>query len=320
MNLLVFGGTQFVGRHLVETLLRRGHALTLFHRGITNSGLFPRATHIHGDRRQPYSEAITGQSWDAVIDVNGYIPSELRRSCDALVSRTGRYHFVSTISVYDTESGLELNETSPMLPAIDHTEEVTAETYGGLKVACEREVRDAFGERATLFRPGLLIGPYDHTYRFPYWVQRFVDGGPVAVPDKLDCPLQQLDARDLAEFTADLVERDQPGTFNTAGETATFGAFLAPLRARFLAVEVATVPEARLQEHGIDPMRAFPLLFRLSAARGILADSSRALAEGLRRRPIAESVTDVADWVQSNGAPVRENGALSAAQTARLLG
>ena len=79
MDLLVLGGTRFLGRHLVEAALERGHRVTAFNRGKSNPGLFPGVEELVGDRGGDLS-ALEGRSWDAVIDTSGYLPREVRAS------------------------------------------------------------------------------------------------------------------------------------------------------------------------------------------------------------------------------------------------
>jgi 2'-hydroxyisoflavone reductase len=181
VRLLVLGGTQFVGRALVEAALHGGHEVTLFHRGRTNADLFPEAEHVLGDRDGGL-DLLRGRAWDACLDVCGYVPRVVRQSADLLRGAVGRYVFVSTISVYASLAEPAV-EGSPLAELADTAvEEITGETYGGLKVLCEREVERAFGDDALVIRPGFVVGPHDPTGRFTYWAHRAAAGGEMLVP------------------------------------------------------------------------------------------------------------------------------------------
>ena len=199
MRILVLGGTQFVGRAFVESALEAGDELTLFHRGRTNPGIFPDVEHVIGDRDGGLG-ALDGGSWDACLDVSGYVPRLVGDAATTLRDRVERYLFVSTISVY-ASLAVPQDEDGALATLEDETtEEITGGSYGGLKALCERVVSETFGERAAIVRPGYVIGPYDHTGRFPWWAHRAARGGEMIVPATLARAFQAIDTRDLAEF------------------------------------------------------------------------------------------------------------------------
>lgn len=182
MRMLVLGGTKFVGRHVVEAALARGHEVSIFNRGRTAPGLFPGTEGLKGDRDGDLS-ALGGRRWEAVVDTSGYVPRLVRATAELLSGAVGRYVFVSSISVYRDPVAPGTDEGGPVWELEDHrTEEVTPETYGGLKVACERAVEDAMPDGAVVVRPGLVAGPYDPTGRFTYWPRRVSEGGEVLAP------------------------------------------------------------------------------------------------------------------------------------------
>lgn len=295
MDLLIIGGTVFVGRAVAEATLARGHRVSLFHRGSKGTGQIPGAEEVLGDRDGGL-EALAGKQFDAVIDTCGYVPRLVRDSAQALQS-ADRYLFVSTISVYEeTEDGLrEYPVEEPV-----GTEEVTNESYGPLKVECEREVRAAFGDRATIVRPGLIYGPYDPTNRFPHWVRRFLNGGEVLVPDVPDAALQQVDARDLGNFMLDLIERGVGGTFDVVGERSTFGAMIDACQTLNPEAKPVLASEEALEKAGLRLGWDLPLAYpgRVETMR---IEPTAALAEGLRRRPLAETLNDTAAWIRATG-------------------
>ena len=164
MNILVLGGTQFIGKAIVEVLLRKGHQVAIFHRGKTGAGLFPECEHILGDRNTDLAKADT-REWDAIIDVSCYYPDQARAAAKL---RTKYFAFISTISVYNFETErLPMDEESEIVPGVEGNE-ISAATYGPLKVRCEEVYQEAFKGRLGIVRPGIVFGPYDPTNRFPY--------------------------------------------------------------------------------------------------------------------------------------------------------
>ena len=220
MNLLILGGTQFVGRHVVNAALERGHGVTLFSRGLKENP-FPDLEHLTGDRSTNLS-ALEKRTFDAVVDVSGYTPSQLERSCATLEGQVGRYLFISTVSVYADPDQHGPDETSALQTQGPVTEDVTPESYGPLKVLAEKVVLERFANRATVVRPHFVVGAFDHTDRFTSWVHKFARGGEVLLGGSKQTPCQFVDARDLAGLTLHLLEHDLGGTFNAASDTAAW--------------------------------------------------------------------------------------------------
>jgi 2'-hydroxyisoflavone reductase len=303
MRLLILGGTRFVGRHLAAAALARGHALTLVHRGQTHPGLFPEAEHLLGDRGGDLS-FLSGRRWDAVVDVNGYVPRQVRASAARLAGTVERYVFVSTISAYADLSAPGTTEEAPLEqpPAgSEATEEVTGATYGWLKALCEREATAVFPEQSLIVRPGLLVGPEDHTGRFAYWPWRFARGGEVLAPAAPGSAVQLLDARDLGEWIVRQVERGSTGVYNAAGPESplTLGGILATAHAiAGPGAEITWVAPDFLLARGVSPWSELPLW--LPGETGFnRVDNRRARAAGLTFRPLAETVHDTLRWLQS---------------------
>lgn len=301
MKLLVLGGTSFVGRAIVEHALASGHALTLFSRGKTGTDLFPDAERRTGDRDAGDYASLADGRWDAVLDVSGYLPRHVTQAADAIGGRAGRYLFISTGSVYDRTRGRDgMTEDTPRLPPESGTEEITADTYGPLKVACEDDTRSLFGDRATIVRPGVVAGPHDPTDRFTYWVRRAARGGRVALPGRPDQPVQVVDSRDLARLVIALVEQDRAGTFNAVGpaDPVTL-AELIEVCAKAAGSEVEVVPvPADSVEPGFPLVLADPswdVMFRRSAAG--------AHAAGMPATPLEQTAADVLAWDRERGEP-----------------
>jgi 2'-hydroxyisoflavone reductase len=319
MKLLVLGGTRFLGRHLVEQALERGHQVTLFNRGRTAPALFPQAERLQGDRDGDLAP-LQSRSWDAAVDTCGYLPRVVRRSAQALRDRVGRYLFVSSISVYADSATPHQDEQAERarLPAPDC--EDIPHHYGALKAACEDEVQAAFGARAVLLRPGLIVGPFDPTGRFTYWVQRIGRGGRVLAPPSLDYPVQFIDGRDLAAFALDLVEQGREGGFNASGPATplTFGRFLDLCRGALGAEAEFVWPGAEfLARHAVAPWSELPL-YAGEDGRGLNeVRLDKALAAGLRLRPAASTCVDTARWAAGTALP--DGVGLAPAREAELL-
>jgi nucleoside-diphosphate-sugar epimerase len=304
VRILVLGGTAFAGRHLVELALARGHDVTLFHRGRTGAGLFPSVDRVAGSRSGPL-DALAGRRFDAAIDTSGYLPADVARSAGLLAGTTGRYLFVSSRSVYAGHSEPGQSEDAPLaeLPDGAPADTVTPESYGPLKAECERAVHAAFGERSLVLRPGLIVGPYDPTGRFPYWPRRLADGGDVLAPAPPDQPVQLIDARDLALFGLDLLERERAGTFDvvTPDGALTLGRVLEACRAAVGGdARPVWVDPDFLLERGVEPWTEMPLWTPWPDHAGFQrSDVSRALGAGLRTRPIADTAADTLRWIRA---------------------
>ena len=289
VRILVLGGTRFLGRALVDAALARGHEVALFNRGRTNPDLFPDAEKIRGDRTEDLS-ALAGRDWNIVFDVAAYFPRVVQLSVDALRASVGRYVFVSSISVYADQS-TPPSEDAAVEP-LDDPDDESLESYGARKAACERIVEGAFGDRATIVRPGLIVGPHDPTDRFWYWPKRIARGGRVLAPGDPSDPLQFVDVRALGAFLVRLAEDERAGTFNATGEIVSFGTVLDECRRVTGAdAELVWVPSKRLLAAGLDPWMGVPLWI---AAPGWEAANrvpvGRALDAGLTFRPLADTI------------------------------
>lgn len=313
MRILIFGGTNFLGRHTAAAALERGHEVTLFHRGQTNPGLFPDAEEILGDREHDLG-LLAGRDWDAVIDVPGYLPRVVRGSARALAGHAKHYTFISTISVYDSmpAAGMDENGATGVLP--EPGAEDVQKYYGQLKALCEDEVRAAFPDSALVIRPGLIVGPFDPTDRFSYWPIRIADGGEVLAPGDPDRQVQVIDGRDLAAWTVGCAERGVTGTYNATGpaERMSMREMLEACREGTGSDATFTwVDEGFLEAEGVGPWMELPLWLPESSAdtRGMLAVSiARALAAGLTFRPLAETARDTLAWHRASGSPELKAG------------
>jgi 2'-hydroxyisoflavone reductase len=302
MRTLVVGGTRFVGKHLVDALLQRGHEVTLLNRGRTRPGLFAEVNRIVGDRDADLS-ALRGRDWDLVVDTCAYRSEQVARLLDVVGGHTTRYVLVSTISVYAESSDPGITEDGDLHTRID-AGHVTPETYGGLKVGCEEAARARMpDDRLLVVRPGLVVGPEDHTWRFPYWVERVANGGAVLAPAPADNPVQVVDARDLAMFVVRSAEVGAAGTFHVTGpvESLTFGDTLDRIDVVAKAdAEVVWVDRSWLADHGVEP-GVLPLAVEPDASANLFRlDAARALGSGLSLRTLAETIADTLAWIRAS--------------------
>jgi 2'-hydroxyisoflavone reductase len=290
VRLLILGGTAFIGRHLVEAALARGHDVTLFTRGRTNPGLFPEVEHLTGDREVDLSP-LEGRTFDAALDTCGYVPRVVRASAGLLADRIERYVFVSSISVY--VDAPVLTETTPTQPAPDPASEDIGAYYGPLKALCEQAAEAALPGRTLVIRPGLVVGSHDYTGRFSYWPKRVAEGGDVLAPGRPETRVWLIDARDLAEWTIRLVEAQATGVLNAVGPRAplSFGELLEQCRritgsgARF-----TWVGDDFLLHHSVVPYTELPLWVPDMDGGYPEIDLARAVAAGLEFRPIADTI------------------------------
>ena len=321
MRIVVVGGTQFVGRALVEEAARRGHDLTIFHRGTVEPDDMPAVEHVHGDRRHDL-EALGGRSWDAAVDTCAYFPADVREVASAVGSTIDHYTLVSSISVHvDGVSSPPTEESATHEPLFSETAQVSMETYGPLKVACEVEAAKAFAGRCLTIRPGYLIGPHDPTDRFTSYVRRAAGGGEMLAPGPPDTPFQVLDVRDLAAFTLDRVEGADDETYGVVGPAEPCTMRDALETARDVAgagTSLAWVSEDFLRERGDDLLRQLPL-WHPQHPLAHTYDASRAVRAGLRRRPLADSVADILAWDDGRGRPALRCG-LAPDEERELLG
>jgi nucleoside-diphosphate-sugar epimerase len=300
MRVLVLGGSVFLSRQAAVEARDRGHEVTCVTRGL--SGAVPDGVrHVVWDRADEPPDALATASFDAVLDV-GRIPSHVRRAL--AVWPRAHWVFVSTISVYADPATPEPGTDGPLVDGIEEDRDSSGvEAYAGMKVACERLVAEA-AERATIVRPGLIVGPGDPTGRFGYWPDRLAEGGQVLGPGAPADRVQLIDVRDLAAWLVHLAERRIGGTFNATGPEATLTMehFLDTCRevagsnARFLWLD-----EAFLLEQKVTPFSEMPLWVPEQFQAFETVNCSRAFAAGLRCRPLADTVRAALEWARAGG-------------------
>jgi 2'-hydroxyisoflavone reductase len=311
VRILVLGGTLFLGRHLVEAGLERGHDVTLFNRGRTGPDLFPGVELLRGDRDAGDLQALRGRRWDAVVDTSARVPRWVRDAAGLLAGAVEHYAFVSSISVYADTSSPGTDEAAPVHTLADETvEDITsAEVYGALKVLCERAAAEAMPGRVLSVRAGLIVGPYDPTGRFTYWVHRIARGGDVLAPEPRDQAVQLVHGRDLADWMIDMAERRETGVFNATGpeRPLTMEGLLEAIReASGSDARLSWADERFLVERGVEEWSELPLWLAPGAnpesASFMAVDVGKALAAGLRFRPLAATIRDTLEGADTSPA------------------
>jgi 2'-hydroxyisoflavone reductase len=333
MHVLVVGGTSFVGRHLTSAALDAGHEVTLANRGRTGPHLFPQAHHLRIDRNRnaPDLSALRGKSWDATLDICAYWPGQVQELAEQLDGRGGHHLQVSSVSAYteDTPAGAdesaalaELAALGPDAVADPDALEMSVQTYGPLKAACERVAVDLFGAASTtIIRPTYVVGPHDPTGRFNWWLDRISRGGPMLCPGPSGAALQVIDARDQAAFALRLVEQQVSGAFHICSPAPpwTLGDLVDVVQ-EALAVDVQPVwaPADWLLEREVDGA-TFPL-WSEGGDEGVMAmDPSRALAAGLSPRPLVDTVRESWAWMQAGGSWRRAGNGIAPEREEQLL-
>ncbi|CAN5592946.1 SDR family oxidoreductase [soil metagenome] len=322
MKLLILGGTIFLGRHIVEAALARGHEITLFNRGQHNVDLFPQVEKLHGDRTSDLS-ALAGRQWDAVIDTCGYAPRHVRASAEFLAEQVEHYTFISSISVYPDFTQAGIDENAPVGALADPTvEEITGETYGPLKALCEQAAEAALPGLVLNIRPGLIVGPHDPTDRFTYWPQRVARAGEILAPGDPQQFVQFIDVRDLAAWTVAIIEQRKTGIYNATGPThpLTMQNFLeACQNVTQDNVLFTWVSDEFLLAQEVGPFAEMPLWVPASEAGLEQVNCAKAIGDGLTFRALPETIIDTLAWHNQRVSDVGLRAGLAPEREAALL-
>lgn len=305
MRLLVLGGTRFVGRALVADALARGWSVTTLNRAVTGPPT-PGVEQLTADRTDPdaLAAALADHRWDLAVDTWSAAPRVATGTAAALAGRVERVAYVSSISVY--RWGQHVDEGSPL---VDGDPDADGTAYDADKRGAELGVLRAFPD-ALLVRPGLILGPHEDIGRLPWWLARIARGGDVVAPGRPDRPLQYVDARDLAAFTLDALAAGRAGAFDVtsaSGHATTRTLLEACVAATGADARLVWVPEDEVLAAGAQPWTQLPVWVpEAGEFAGFLEGSpARALAAGLRCRPVEDTVADTWSWLQAEGAPAQ---------------
>lgn len=335
MKILVVGGTGFLGGAVVEAARLSGHEVAVFTRGKTARALPPGVEVIVGDRHGDLS-ALSGRSFDLVVDTCAYAPDAVAGLLDALGPGIGRYALVSSISAYEAFREPGVHEDSPTSRAtpeqLEHARALPPEqrssarsygdAYGAMKRECELAAFDRLGERVLAVRAGLLVGAGDYSDRLTYWVRRVDQGGLVACPGDPARLVQVIDVRDIARWIVDAAARGVGGAFNVTSRPFAMEALLEGCRrvagsnARF-----RWIPDDRILAAGLTPWIEVPLWMpKTNKDLRYILDVAvdKAFGEGLTTRPLEETLANILDWDRSRRDVSLEAG-LSRDKEAALL-
>jgi 2'-hydroxyisoflavone reductase len=329
LQLLILGGTIFLGPALVEAAQKRGHRVTLFNRGKHNADLFPELEKLRGDRNPDEGDglkALVGRKWDAVLDDCGYYPRHVKASAELLGPNVKHYVFVSSISCYAENKVEGADESAALATLDDPAVETMGEgyaNYGGLKALCEQAAEAAMPGRVANVRPGFIVGPRDQSGRFAYWPVRVERGGEVLAPGATSDPIQVIDVRDLAEWMLHLAEQHITGVFNACGPRTRMS-----MREVLDACKQVAKSDARFtwvpaeflgKQTGVDPPIWVP---HEGDSKGFHTwSNARAVNAGLKFRTIADTAGATLEWWKAQPEDRREKlrGGMSAEKEAELL-
>jgi len=324
VEILILGGTAWLGRELAGQAVVRGHAVSCLARG-ESGPVAEGATLIRADRRSPGAyEAASGQAWAAVIEIS-WQPGMVREALAELRHRARHWTYISSGNVYASHAARGTDETGELL-APTGRDEVDAALYSEAKVACELACSAAGDGGLLIARSGLIGGPGDDSDRTGYWVARAARdrGGPMLVPDAPDAWAQAIDVRDLARWVLDCAERQVDGVYDAVGHVIRLDQWIDTSRevGGHTGPVVRAAPDWLLAQGVAEFMGpdSLPLWIADPEMQGFSTRTGdRAQAAGLRRRPVGEMLRDTLKWEREQGLDRPRKTGISAVREVELL-
>jgi 2'-hydroxyisoflavone reductase len=330
LRVLILGGTGFIGPHFVAALRAHGHRVTVFNRGKDPDKVPAAVVQLIGDRNGQV-DALKGHDWDVVIDDSGFTLRQVRLTTELLKGHIKHYIFISSISAYADLAVPGVDENYKLAKVADpNTEDLGAGNYGGLKALCEQLVEHTYQADATIIRPTYIAGPGDTSDRFTYWPVRVARGGQMLAPGTPADPIQFIDVRDLADFIRRCAEKHLSGRFNVCNppRAVTMGSLLEASRrisgadTKFVWASVEFLTAQKVIGDDAPPGNPLPIWNppQGEEAGAALISPARAVSQGLRFRPLDQTIRDTLQWQKQRPAAQQNlRAGLSAQREAQLL-
>jgi 2'-hydroxyisoflavone reductase len=298
MNVLVIGGKRFVGYHIANALLKQDHKVTFFNRGKTNRELFPECENIIGDRNTDL-HVLKGKTFDWVIDTCAYFPKQVEELLDVMAGHFSKYVLISTIAVANPSSP-NFDESVDVFKPDYTSKEVTMETYGPLKSACEDVVQNRLKEEGIIIRPGYIVGDMDYTHRFSYYPVLMHHRSEIVLPDTGELPYSFVDGKDLGSFVVHALETDRFGIYQTVGpDHLTFKDVVKTCQEVVNPnCNIHYADPTWLEQHDIIIARDYPTCNLDERGHMMFSiDTKKAKQAGFTTRPLADTIQDALHYV-----------------------
>jgi Nucleoside-diphosphate-sugar epimerases len=291
-NVLMIGGTRFIGRHTVEEFQDHGYDVTLLNRGNHDNPFGEDVTHIQGDRADDTAlqAAQLSVDPDIVIDCVAYQPADVETATD-IFADVGAYVYISSGAAYDREEIPKRETETPIKGCTtDQATDQSGETYGNRKAEGDRAVFQAAanGVNAMSVRPCIVYGPHDYTERLDYWIDRVASHDQVVVPGDGQNLWHRAFVGDVASALRVVAEEGEPGEAYNVGDRQ-----LVTLAEMVETIAEALETECEVVTAGADALASASLQpddFILHREYPHVLDTSKLAALGWESTPVPEAM------------------------------